>query len=60
MQQRRPPFISFKQQAWCAEAAQQDPHAAAFLLDERIPLDDRFEFATRILCPAESVRLTVH
>lgn len=51
MQERRPPFVRFKQETWCAEAAQRDPDAAAFLLDQSIPLADRFEFAARILCP---------
>ena len=35
----------------CAKAAQRDKSAAALLLDERVPLDDRFEVAARILCP---------
>jgi hypothetical protein len=46
------PFVRWKQACWCAEAAQRDKAAAAFLLDEHIPLDDRFEFAARVLCPA--------
>jgi len=58
MAKTRPTFVRWKQACWCAEAAQRDKAAAAFLLDERIPLDDRFEFAARILCPAspETVR----
>jgi len=43
MKKTRPPFVRWKQQLWCADAAQYNQTTAAFLLDERIPLDDRFE-----------------
>ena len=61
MQQKRPPFVRFKQETWCVEAAQRDPRAAAFLLNKNIPLDLRFAYATGILCPTspETVR-TLH
>jgi hypothetical protein len=42
------------------DAAQCDLAAAAFLLDERIPLDDRFEVAAQILCPGPETARTVH
>ena len=48
MEKTRPPFVRWKQACCCAEAAQRDKSAAAFLL--RIPLDNRFEVAARILC----------
>jgi hypothetical protein len=60
MTQTRPTFVRWKQQCWCVEAAQYDQDAAAFLLDERIPLDDRFEHAARILCPAYFGARTLH
>jgi hypothetical protein len=60
MEKTRPPFVRWKQGCWCDEAAQRDPAAAAFLLDERIPLDDRFEVASRILCPGKETARTVH
>lgn len=60
METTRPPFVRWKQQCWCVDAAQRDPTAAAFLLDERIPLEDRFEVAVGILQPAEAPARTVH
>jgi hypothetical protein len=60
MEQQRPPFVRWKQKCWCAEAAQHDKSAAAFLLDERIPLDNRFEVAARILCPGTETARTLH
>ena len=60
MEKKRPPLVRWKQQRWCADAAQHDQTAAAFLLDERIPLDDRFEVAARILCPGPETARTVH
>jgi hypothetical protein len=60
MEKKRPPFIRWKQQCWCDDAAQQDARAAKFLLDERIPLDDRFEFAMRIVCPDAQTVPTLH
>jgi hypothetical protein len=60
MQENRPPLVCFKQETWCAEAARLDPQAATFLLDERIPLDDRFEVAARILCPGPETARMVH
>jgi hypothetical protein len=60
MQKTRPPFVRWKMQLWCADAAQQDQTASVFLLDERIPLDDRFEVAPRILCPGPETARTVH
>jgi hypothetical protein len=57
MEKTRPPFVRWKQGCWCDEAAQRDPAAAAFLLDERIPLDDRFEVAVRILHPDQAQAL---
>ena len=43
MEKTRPPFVRWKLQCWCVDAAQRDQNAAAFLLDERIPLDDQLE-----------------
>jgi hypothetical protein len=60
MEKTRPPFVRWKQDRWCAEAARHDQTAAAYLLDERIPLDDRFEVAARILCPGLEMARTVH
>lgn len=60
MQKTRPPFVRWKMQLWCADAAQHDQTAAVFLLDERIPLDDRFEVGARILCPGPETARTVH
>jgi hypothetical protein len=60
MEKIRPPFVRWKQQCWCDEAAQADTSAAEFFLDERIALDDRFEVAARILCPGAERARTVH
>jgi hypothetical protein len=60
MEQVRPPFVRWKQQCWCAAAAQADKSAAEFLLDERIPLEERFEVAVRILCPGPETARTLH
>jgi hypothetical protein len=60
MEKTRPPFVRWKQRCWCVDAAQRDQTAALFLLDERIPLDDRFELAARILCPDPATARTVH
>jgi hypothetical protein len=60
MEKLRPPFVRWKQRCWCDEAAQQDTRAAEFLLGERIPLDDRFEVAVRILCPGSVTARTLH
>jgi hypothetical protein len=60
MPEQRPPFVCIKQETWCAEAAQRDPQAAAFLLDRHILLDDRFELAARILCPGQETARSVH
>jgi hypothetical protein len=60
MQYEGPVFIRYKQESWCAAAAQRDPQAADFLLDEHIPLEDRFELAARILCPGPETARTVH
>ena len=37
-----------------------DKRAAAFLRNEEIPLDDRFEVASRILCPGPATARTLH
>ena len=50
----------WKQKCLCSEAAQLDKRAAEFLLDERVPLDDRFEFAVRIMCPDALTVPTLH
>ena len=60
MEKTRPPFVRWKLQCWCIDAAERDLTAAAFLLDERIPLDDRFEVAARILCPGPQTARTLH
>jgi hypothetical protein len=60
MEQPRHPFVRWKQKRWCAEAALRDPPAARFLLDERIPLEDRFEVAVRVLHPADAPARTMH
>lgn len=60
MREKPPPFVCFKQQAWCAAAAQRDTAAAAFLLDQSIPLANRFECAARILCPGPETARTLH
>jgi hypothetical protein len=60
MEQEQPPFVRWHQRCLCSEAAQLDPHAAEFLLDERIPLEDRFEVATRILCPGQATARALH
>jgi hypothetical protein len=60
MDQGRPAFVRWNQQCWCSAAAQADLSAAEFLLDERIPLDDRFEVAVRILCPGAETARTLH
>jgi len=60
MEKTRPPFVRWKQACWCAEAAQRDKSAAAFLLDERIRPDNRFEVAARILCPGPETARTAH
>jgi hypothetical protein len=60
MNKTRPPFVRWKLQCWCVDAAQRDQTAATFLLDERIPLDDRFEVAARILRPGPETARTVH
>jgi hypothetical protein len=60
MTRARPSFLLWKQTSWCAEAARRDRSAAAFLLDEAIALDDRFEVAARILCPGRETAPTVH
>ena len=60
METTRPPFVRWKQKCCCFDAAQRDLTAAAFLLDERIPLEDRFEVAVRILHPAEVPARSVH
>lgn len=60
MEQEQPPFVRWHQQCLCGEAAQLEPRAAEFLLDERIPLKDRFEVAARILCPGPETARTLH
>jgi hypothetical protein len=60
MEQTRPPFVRWKQKCLCFDAAQQDLRAAEFLLDEQIPLDDRFEVAMRILFPGPETAHTLH
>jgi hypothetical protein len=60
MEKTRPPFVRWKQTCWCCEAAQVDKSAAVFLLDERIPLADRFDVAVRILHPGPETARTVH
>jgi len=60
MQHERGSFIRWSQQCWCNDAAQLDDGAAEFLRDERIPLDDRFEVAARILCPGPETARTLH
>jgi hypothetical protein len=60
MEQKRPAFIRWKKQSWCNDAAQHDRGAAEFLLDEQIPLQDRFEVAARILCPGPETARTLH
>jgi hypothetical protein len=60
MEKKCSPFVRWKQRCWCFDAAQRDLTAAEFLLDERIPLDDRFEVAARILCPGPKTARTVH
>jgi len=60
METTRPPLVRWKQTCWCAVAAQADRTAAPFLLDERIPLDDRFEVAIRILHPDQAAARTPH
>jgi len=60
MEKTRPLFVRWKQKCWCAEAAQRDKSAAAFLLNDQIPLDDRFDYAARILYPACIVARTAH
>ena|SRR5579872_6383413 len=60
MEKIRPPFVRWKQRCWCFDAAQRDLTAAEFLLDERFPLDDRFEVAARILCPRPAAGHTLH
>jgi hypothetical protein len=59
MEKDRPPFVRWMQRNWCFRAAQVDMSAAAFLLNDRIPLDDRFEVASRILCPGQETH-TLH
>ncbi len=54
MEKTRPPFVRWKQECHCFDAAQIDLRAADFLLDEQIPLDDRFAFAVRILHPDQA------
>lgn len=60
MEKIRPPLVRWRQTCQCAEAATADRSAATFLLDERIPLDDRFEFAVRILCAERNMAQTIH
>ena len=60
MERERPAFVRRKQQCWCNEAAQADLNAAGFLLDEKMPLDDRFEVAARILCPGPETARTLN
>jgi hypothetical protein len=60
MEKSRPSFVRWKQKCWCADAARVEQSAASFLLDETIPLDDRVEFAVRILHPDETPARTPH
>jgi hypothetical protein len=60
MEQERPAFIRWKKSCWCVAAAQADTSAVTFLLDDKIPLGDRFEVAARILCPGPETVRTPH
>ena len=49
----RPPLVFWKMRSWCVDAAQRDKIAAAFLLENRIPLNYWSEVVARILHPTK-------
>jgi hypothetical protein len=59
MEKTRTLFVFWNMRCRCFDAAQRDLTTAAFLLDERISLDDRLEVAARILCPGPETARTL-
>jgi hypothetical protein len=52
-------FVRWKQKCFCSYAALLDERAAVFLLDERVPLADRFEISVRILDTEQATARTL-